>query len=137
MKSNCLCDPIQGDLNILSIAESLCPDEACQNLVESIVPNIDTADDTKASCSASQKESSIYSSLTRCDYYGASYSDCVKYVNDELKRTCGGSHNCIQTGRGNYAGYSTYWHWTEKLVILSFSLNIYNIFKTFCNVRKL
>ena len=114
MESNCLCDPIQGDLNTLTIAESLCPDGVCQNVDESSVRNVDLTDDTKASCSKSQKESNIYSSLTRCDYYDASTSDCVKYVNDELKRTCGGKYHCIQTARGEYATWNTYDHWTSK-----------------------
>ena len=64
--------------------------------------------------SQSEKNSIIYSKLSRCDYYDASHADCAKYINEELKRMCGGSYNCIATENYNYAGHSTYYNNTDK-----------------------
>ena len=118
MKSNGLCDPIQSDLNTLTIAESLCPNGVCGNVIQSIDAKVESADDARASCSQSEKNSIIYSKLSRCDYYDASHADCSKYINEELKRMCGGSYNCIVTDNYHYAAWSTYNNDTAKLVIL-------------------
>ena len=86
----------------------------CENFIQSIDEKVESADDARASCSQSEKNSIIYSKLSRCDYYGASHADCAKYINEELTRTCGGSHNCIATENYDYAGVSTYYNNTDK-----------------------
>ena len=110
-----MCDPLKPDPYASSV-DSLCPDGVCQNGTKSEIQVDNFFDDTKSGCSKSDKESMIYSSLSRCDYYEISQVDCVEYIKAELDGTCGGYHNCIQTGVDEYASWKTYSNWTNKYV---------------------
>merc|ERR1712136_306084 len=112
--SNVFCDPInnQND-NKKNAVEKLCIHENCRQLTESVL-EVKAQDDEKASCSKDQKNSIITSRLSRCDYYNVSHSECIKYVEKELENSCGGSYSCIESARGDWAGFANYYGTSEK-----------------------
>ena len=46
--------------------------------------------------------------LQRCDVYDISHSDCVKWIEQELRTTCRGEYNCIETSPGDLSIRESY-----------------------------
>ena len=116
MTSKGLCDPIQGTTKESIGVEKFCENGRCGNLTESSIGSSSVIDNEKASCSQSEKNSILESRANRCDSYGLTHSECAKYVSEELERSCGGSYNCIDTARGDWASWKTYAAMTPKFV---------------------
>ena len=102
------CGPIDGDLNELISVEHKVKTDNVEIFSRSELQAEEVIGDEKDSCDKYRKEEIMASRLAKCDYYGITNSECVKYINNELKSSCGGAYNCIVTDWNVAATYRTY-----------------------------
>ena len=62
----------------------------------------------KSNCGKTFIDGILKSYLQRCDYYDISHSDCVQWIEQELRRTCSGEYNCIETSPGDVSIRESY-----------------------------
>ena len=96
--------------------EKLCTNNLCGNSSEFSVEGPSIFDDEKASCSTSDIEGIMQSRLERCDYYNADDWECVSYIHEEVRRSCGLFISCLITTRDDYASWRTYDAFTSRYV---------------------
>ena len=103
----------------LKYGDALCESDDCPRLDESIsnTHEIIVGDISTTSCSTEYKNSFLSGRLDRCEYYNPTEVECVKWVGEELDRTCGGQHNCVQTTWSGTSGWGHYWGYSSRSVL--------------------
>ena len=113
--SNSSCNPIE-DANpneLVSVEKQAMNDLSGKNTDLSV--ELKVAHDDKGCCSNSQIQSIMDSHIQRCDYYNISHSECVKWIEEEIERSCCSKYSCIETSTGSgYAAYRNFGASTSK-----------------------
>ena len=67
------------------------------DLTGASVEAIDVVDDGISRCSQAQINNIMDTLADDCDWYNFSHSECVRWIEEELRADCGGQYSCIET----------------------------------------